>query len=68
MCIRDRDKKETKTIFSIFSKTEAAKKLFEADVHVLDKVKNGNFEPGTFGAEFQSWMQENNMVDLFKVG
>ncbi len=66
--VNELDKKETKTIYSIFCKTEAAQKLFESDTHVLDKIKTGNFEPGTFGAEFQSWMQDNNMVDLFKFG
>ena len=66
--VNELDKKETKTIYSIFCKTEAAQKLFASETDVLDKVKTGNFEPGTFGAEFQSWLQNNNMVDLFKFG
>lgn len=66
--INELDKKEVKTIYHKFSKTETSQKVFDSEVCVLDKIKTGNFEPGTFGAEFQTWMRNNDMVDLFKFG
>ena len=66
--INELDKKEVKTIYHRFSKTETSQKVFDSEVCVLDKIKTGKFEPGTFGAEFQTWMRNNDMVDLFKFG
>jgi len=66
--VNELDKKEVKTIYHKFCEAPESKIIFEAHTHVLDKVKTGHFKPGTFGAEFQLWMEDNNMVDLFKFG
>ena len=49
------DKKDIIKNFNKFSKTETSKKVFEAEVDVIDKIKTGTFKPGTFGHEFQTW-------------
>jgi len=62
------DKKDIIKNFNRFNKTETSKKVFEAEVDVIDKIKTGTFKPGTFGHEFQTWLSKNNMVDLFTFG
>ena len=63
------DKKDFKKIYKKYRKTDVGKKALERKIDLLDKIKTGNYPPGTFGSEFQTWLRESDgAVDVFSLG
>ena len=52
------DKGKLKEIYRRFKKTKVASKVLNSQDHFLDIIEDGDFEPGTFGAEFKAWSNE----------
>ena len=62
------DNKDFKKSYRDYKNTQLGKKVLERETALIDRIRTGNFEPGTFGAEFQTWLRESDgAVDVFSV-
>ena len=61
------DKGKLKEIYRRFKKTKVASKVLNSQDHFLDIIEDGDFEPGTFGAEFKAWSRRDAVLDVFSV-
>ena len=61
------DKVKLKEIYRRFKKCEHASRVLKSKTHVLDIIDDGDFEPGTFGAEFKAWSKRDTVLDVFSV-
>ena len=62
------DSQDFKKSYRNYRNTKVGKKVLERDIALIDRVRTDNFEPGTFGAEFQTWLRDSDgAVDVFSV-
>jgi ubiquinone biosynthesis protein Coq4 len=62
------DSQDFKKSYRNYRNTKVGKKVLERDTALIDRIRTDNFEPGTFGAEFQTWLRDSDgAVDVFSV-